>query len=181
MPKTKTKKIKVLLDSNRHQILFFIFYLMAFLKDSLAYLMVFINSVSYQNDLCVFLRVVPPRWQYMYTLRLVQKPLPLPPPQDKIWLATQHVIDDLHIVNRVLLKKLLFLVHRKCDFTLKKKGIIFVCHRLDLACLHIVKTAFAFYMVYPITGNFRYQIYPKFSQKWAFFVLVDCMSVGHFI
>ena len=31
--------------------------------------------------------------------RLVQKPLPLPPPQDKIWMATQHVIDDLHIVN----------------------------------------------------------------------------------
>ena len=35
----------------------------------------------------------------VYTLRLVQKPLPLPPPQDKIWMATQHVIDDLHIVN----------------------------------------------------------------------------------
>ena len=25
--------------------------------------------------------------------------MPLPPPQDKIWMATQHVIDDLHIVN----------------------------------------------------------------------------------
>ena len=33
--------------------------------------------------------------------RLLQKPLPLPPPQDKLWLATQHVIDDLHIVKGV--------------------------------------------------------------------------------
>ena len=36
---------------------------------------------------------------HLDSLKLVKKPLPLPPPQDKMWMATQHVIDDLHIKN----------------------------------------------------------------------------------
>ena len=33
------------------------------------------------------------------SLKMLKNPLPLPPPQDKIWMATQHVIDDLYIHN----------------------------------------------------------------------------------
>ena len=33
------------------------------------------------------------------SLKMLKNPLPLPPPQDKIRMATQHVIDDLYIHN----------------------------------------------------------------------------------
>ena len=39
------------------------------------------------------------------SLRLLQSPLPLPLPRAMLWKNTQHVIDDLHIANRVSQKK----------------------------------------------------------------------------
>ena len=68
--------------------------------------------------------------------RLVQKPLPLPPPQDKIWMATQHVIDDLHIVNHT---------RQRCHDLYNPKKVKEVVPEANLMCADLCISYLLFY------------------------------------